>query len=332
MPRPGPDCVGALILDARNRVYLQRRSLRRRQLPGAWDIVGGHIEPGETREDALAREVREETGWELRRIEGMIEDWEWEHNGRRRREQDFLVEVNGDLKSPRLEPGKHDDFRWVGFENTERIRSDYDAGNDRLWEIIGRAARIRLTSTLRLEPIGPKSADALRSLGVAGAATLANRMMPVDDAPAAAAEFGRSWDQGRSLNWLAYSRSDPGLPVGYGGLAPERIDGKEQLMLQCAIPPDEQHLGPAIEIMRAVLAFAHNELQIDQVFASVAAGNQWAKGVLDQSYMQFHGVIDVGDSYQDLFKISFGDDTVYDQVAEVTTGIGQILAVPDQVR
>src|SRR5262245_51446866 len=98
-----PNCVGALIRDRNNRVYLQRRSLQRRQLPGAWDIVGGHVQPGETPEAALAREVQEETGWRLRRIEAIIADWEWKHDGIVQRELDYLIEVDGDLNSPTLE-------------------------------------------------------------------------------------------------------------------------------------------------------------------------------------------------------------------------------------
>ena len=60
-----PNCVGALIRNDRGYVFAQRRLSTRRVFPGAWDIVGGHIEPGETLEEALAREIEEETGWEL---------------------------------------------------------------------------------------------------------------------------------------------------------------------------------------------------------------------------------------------------------------------------
>lgn len=35
---------------------------------GAWEVVHGHIEPGERPEDAASREVREETGLEIERL------------------------------------------------------------------------------------------------------------------------------------------------------------------------------------------------------------------------------------------------------------------------
>lgn len=109
-----PSCVGALIRDDQGRVFVQRRSTTRRVLPGIWDIVGGHIEAGETLEEALAREIKEETGWELRHVGAQIADWEWEHDGIVRRELDYLVVVGGDLAAPQLEAGKHDAYAWVG--------------------------------------------------------------------------------------------------------------------------------------------------------------------------------------------------------------------------
>lgn len=49
--------------DLEGRLFLQKRSLKKDVQPGRWDTsVGGHIAPGETIEEALKREVREEIG------------------------------------------------------------------------------------------------------------------------------------------------------------------------------------------------------------------------------------------------------------------------------
>jgi ADP-ribose pyrophosphatase YjhB (NUDIX family) len=53
-------CVGAVIKDQSGRLLL----IKRRNDPGAglWSLPGGRIEPGETDQQAVVREVREETG------------------------------------------------------------------------------------------------------------------------------------------------------------------------------------------------------------------------------------------------------------------------------
>jgi len=53
-------CVGAVITDEQGRLLL----IKRGHEPGAglWSLPGGRVEPGETDAEALAREMREETG------------------------------------------------------------------------------------------------------------------------------------------------------------------------------------------------------------------------------------------------------------------------------
>jgi ADP-ribose pyrophosphatase YjhB (NUDIX family) len=67
------NCVGAIIFDASDRLLLVQRG----HPPGMglWSIPGGRLEPGETDEDGLRREVLEETGLRVRvgRLAGTVE-------------------------------------------------------------------------------------------------------------------------------------------------------------------------------------------------------------------------------------------------------------------
>jgi 8-oxo-dGTP diphosphatase len=107
--------AGALVVDDAGRIFFQKRSATRTLFPNTWDVVGGHVEAGETLHDTLQREVTEETGWELTVVLGEVGDYTYTgEDGRRRIETDFLVRVDGDLDRPRLEVGKHTEFRWLG--------------------------------------------------------------------------------------------------------------------------------------------------------------------------------------------------------------------------
>ena len=62
-PAPEPvvvPCVGAVVLDASGRLLLIRRG--HDPHAGLWSLPGGRVEPGETLEQAVRREVLEETG------------------------------------------------------------------------------------------------------------------------------------------------------------------------------------------------------------------------------------------------------------------------------
>src|SRR5579862_2911879 len=60
-PRPARvQCVGAVITDPTGRLLLILRGHEPGM--GLWSIPGGRIEPGETDQDAVVREVMEETG------------------------------------------------------------------------------------------------------------------------------------------------------------------------------------------------------------------------------------------------------------------------------
>jgi 8-oxo-dGTP pyrophosphatase MutT (NUDIX family) len=127
-------CAAALIFDGAGRIFVQRRSPGRRLFPGAWDAVGGHLEPGETALEALRREIHEETGWRLESILAELGPVTYTgDDGLTRTEEDFLVRVEGDLERPRLEQDKHTEYRWVGPDEVAGLFDpDHPAASDDL--------------------------------------------------------------------------------------------------------------------------------------------------------------------------------------------------------
>jgi mutator protein MutT len=90
--------VGAVIFDQQH-VLLVRRA--QEPLRGQWALPGGAVELGETLEDAIVREVREETGLTIRPL-GIVKTFERidrQPDGRVRFHY-VLIDFVGELESP----------------------------------------------------------------------------------------------------------------------------------------------------------------------------------------------------------------------------------------
>lgn len=75
--------VAAVIKDENEKILITQRNLKKAQ-GGLWEFPGGKIEPNETRENAIIREIKEELDIDLecKKINGEIkllehEDYKW---------------------------------------------------------------------------------------------------------------------------------------------------------------------------------------------------------------------------------------------------------------
>jgi ADP-ribose pyrophosphatase YjhB (NUDIX family) len=102
-------CVGAIITDRAGRLLLVRRG--REPGRGLWSVPGGRVEPGETDEQALVRELREETGLAVRagRLVGAV--YRPGPGGVVYDIRDYAATVTGGTLSAGDDA---DDARWVG--------------------------------------------------------------------------------------------------------------------------------------------------------------------------------------------------------------------------
>ncbi len=110
--------VVAAVLVRNNEVLLCHRHQDREWFPNVWDLPGGHVERGEPRRDALARELREELGVEVD-IAGAASIL------RHAQSDDLDIEVwavsswSGDPVN--AAPDEHDALRWFALDELDAI-------------------------------------------------------------------------------------------------------------------------------------------------------------------------------------------------------------------
>lgn len=87
-------------------------------------MAGGHVNPGETVEDALTREVFEGTGWTVDALHTELSPKTWQADDGPRLERQFIVTTSGDLSNPTLETGKVDAWTWIDHENLATLKEN----------------------------------------------------------------------------------------------------------------------------------------------------------------------------------------------------------------
>ena len=141
----GRTLVVDAIIEHNGKVFSQKRSADRRTYAGCWDIVGGKVDPGEGLKEALVREVREETGWEVVKLKHYMDYVDHdirdvEGNGVKEGENPvsrvyrFIVELEGDLDNPVLEEGKVDEARWFSEDELDAINNAPITGDSYIYD------------------------------------------------------------------------------------------------------------------------------------------------------------------------------------------------------
>ena len=102
--------VVAVILRRADQLLLCHRAPGRRWYPDVWDFAGGHVEPSETPEAALRREVAEELGVILDRVDGAPVI----HQCRPETSLDLTVWTSRHWHGPltNRQPAEHDTIAW----------------------------------------------------------------------------------------------------------------------------------------------------------------------------------------------------------------------------
>ena len=110
MSRPKKHGVVAVLTDPHGRYLFIRRALTLARAPGVWCFPGGEVEPGESYEAAIQREVLEEVGLAVEALEKIHESVS--PNG------EFVlhwmrVRLTGLSDTVRPHPGEVEEYRWL---------------------------------------------------------------------------------------------------------------------------------------------------------------------------------------------------------------------------
>jgi len=119
----GTDCigvgVGAVILNDKNEVLLQKRTEKCGNSKGCYGLVGGKVDFGETREQAIIREVKEEAGIDVEVLENLGTFDEILDNEDKKQHWIGTSMLCKIIKgTPKImEPEKHSELKWYSLNN-----------------------------------------------------------------------------------------------------------------------------------------------------------------------------------------------------------------------
>lgn len=110
----------ALIMNDEKKVLTLKRAECTDYMPMKWDIPGGTVEAGETVEDALVRELKEETGISIKPLYPI---YVYSNLNQLPQRQTVQIVYFCDYKKGEitLNPKEHTDYRWVHYDELKKF-------------------------------------------------------------------------------------------------------------------------------------------------------------------------------------------------------------------
>jgi len=119
--------VHVWVLNSKNELLCHRRADSKKVYPGFWDIiVGGHLNAGETYEDAALREVEEEIGIKFSKDDMVfIGNWKGNPNDQEPRirefSKSFAILYDSGIETMKMDTEEMSELKFVPIEELKRI-------------------------------------------------------------------------------------------------------------------------------------------------------------------------------------------------------------------
>lgn len=132
--------VDCFIINDKNQVFAQKRSMDRRLYPGCWDFPGGHVDPGDSLYNTIFKEVKEELNLEVDQILYLFNKVKWTVPADKVRDWEnpkkmilqFVIMVKT-MEGLVLEEGKAVDWKWIDQSNLDILKEGRPEGEDNIY-------------------------------------------------------------------------------------------------------------------------------------------------------------------------------------------------------
>lgn len=111
--------VSSWIMNKDGKILLERRSKNKKTNPNMWSRVGGHVESGETVEEAIIREINEEIGIEIPIEEAKLYKFYKSNNDSHFFAYIFVFVVDYAIEDYVLQKEEVDDIMYIEIEKLE---------------------------------------------------------------------------------------------------------------------------------------------------------------------------------------------------------------------
>ena len=118
--------VSCWIMNEKGEVLLQKRAGEKRRNPNKWAKTGGQVDSGETVEEAIFREVKEELGIEIPKEQIKIDSIYKSDDKNRRFAYNYIFVVNYKIEDYVLQKEEVADVKYFTIEELEEIRKNND--------------------------------------------------------------------------------------------------------------------------------------------------------------------------------------------------------------